>query len=240
MSTPQLTVVTNHRQAYELLTDSVRRALPDRDRVVNVLEAGCGRSWALGDLDAKIHLTGIDLDAEALRLRIEEKRDLDEAIHGDLMSVQVKENYYDLVFSSFVLEHLERPRQALDRFFSWSRSDGLVAVIIPDRDTGKGFATRLSPFKVHVWYYRWIKRRKTAGKPGYEPYRTFYGAVVGRAGLEEYCATNGHRIVDEIAIAMNTDDDGRLATVSSKVIGWLSFGRLRGDYCNLAVVMAKE
>lgn len=239
MPTIKLTRAINHRQAYELLTDSVRRALPDREGAVKVLEAGCGRSWALGDLGAEIHLTGIDLDAEALRLRIEERGDLDDAIHGDLMTVPVDENYYDLVFSSFVLEHLEHPDQALDRFFSWLRSDGLVAVIIPDRDTGKGFATRLSPFKVHVWYYRWIKRRKTAGKPGYEPYRTFYGVVVGRAGLEEYCATRGHRIVEEIPIAMNTSDDGGLATLTSKLIGWMSLGRLRGDYCDLAVVMAK-
>lgn len=240
MPNSQLTWAVNHREAYDLLTDGVRRALANGSDFLQVLEAGCGRSWALGDLGKELRLTGIDLDAEALRLRIEERGDLDEAIHGDLMTVPVPENHYDLVFSSFVLEHLEHPDLALDRFFSWLRPGGLVAVIIPDRDTAKGFATRLSPFKIHVWYYRWVKGRKTAGQSGYEPYRTFYGKVVGRAGLEQYCASRGHRMVNEIAIPINSDDDGRLTTAISKLIGWVTFRRVRGDYCNLAVIMAKQ
>jgi hypothetical protein len=136
-----------------------------------------------------------------------------------------------------VLEHLIQPDIALDRFFSWLRPGGLCAVIIPDKDTAKGFATRMSPFIVHVWYYRWVKGRKTAGKPGFEPYRTYYKDVVGRRGLLEYCESRGHRVVSEVAISMQRADEGTLTMAACRLIKWLTLGRRRDDYCNLVVVL---
>ena len=122
------------------------------------------------------------------------------------------------MFSSYVLEHLEQPDVALDRFFDWLRPGGLCALIIPDKDTAKGFATRFSPFFVHVWYYRWVKGRPTAGKPGYEPYRTFYKSVVCRKGLRAYAEARGHRVVAEIPIRLQRDDEGLVTTVATRII----------------------
>ena len=239
MPSPTMTLAADHREAYDTLTSLLREALPHRDGPVEVLEAGCGRAWVLGDLGRESHITGVDLDAEALRLRLQEQGDIDIAINGDLMTVDLQAESFDLVFCSYVLEHLQQPDVALDRFFTWLRPDGLCAVIIPDKDSAKGFATRLSPHFVHVWYYRWIKGRKTAGKPGFEPYRTFYKPVVGRLGLREYCETSGHRVVAEIPIEMRVDDEGLFTIAACKLIKWLSFGRRRDDYCNIVVVLAK-
>ena len=239
MPTAELTWVDNSIVAFEELTTAVRTALADHQPPVKIIEAGCGRKWALGDLGIDIEVTGIDLDPEALRLRLEQQNDLDHAIHGDLMTVDVPLASYDMVFSSWVLEHLEDPSAALDRFFSWLRPGGLVVAIFPDRDTAKGFITRMSPFFVHVWYYRWIKGRKTAGKPGYEPYHTHYGKVVGRKGIDEYCAARGYKVVDEIAVRVSRGDDGRLTKAISTVVGKLSFGRLNGEYCDIAIVLQK-
>jgi SAM-dependent methyltransferase len=240
MTAATLTFAHGHREAYDQLTQAVRDNLPAHDGTIKVVEAGCGRAWTLGDLGARTHILGIDLDGEALRLRAEQQGDLDEILHGDLMEVRLNPSEYDLVFNSFVLEHLEKPADALDRFFKWLKPGGVVAVIIPDKDTAKGFATRLSPFFVHVWYYRWIKGRKTAGKPGYEPYRTFYGPEVSRKGLEQYCRQRGHDVVSEVAIAMTRDDEGTFTWLVSKAISAISFGKLRSDYCNLIVVMKKS
>ncbi len=239
MPTTELTWADNSDVAFERLTASVKRALADHTPPVRVIEAGCGRKWGLGDVGTEIHLTGIDLDPEALRLRVEEKKDLDVAICGDLMEVQVATGSYDMVFSSWVLEHLEHPDAALERFFSWLRPGGLVVAVLPDRDTAKGFLTRISPFFVHVWYYRWVMGRSTAGKPGYEPYRTHYGKVVGRKGIEEYCRRHGYRVRDAIAVRVSRSDFGLLTRALSKVVGWLSLGTLDGEYCDIAVVMEK-
>jgi SAM-dependent methyltransferase len=226
--------------AFQKLTAAVKQVLAGRSPPVRIVEAGCGRQWALGDLGTAIHVTGIDLDPEALRLRVERRKDLDVAIHGDLMEVELAAGSYDVVFSSWVLEHLEHPDAALDRFFSWLRPGGLVVAIFPDRDTAKGFATRVSPFFVHVWYYRWALGRRTAGKPGYEPYPTHYGEVVGRKGMAEYCNRHGYRVLAEIAVRVDPGDVGLVASAVSKMIGWLSFGRLDGKYCDVAFVLQKR
>ncbi len=238
-SATELGWAENSGVAFQKLTASVKRALAGRPPPVRIIEAGCGRRWALGDLGTEIHVTGIDLDPEALRLRVEQRKDLDVAIHGDLMDVELPAGGYDMVFSSWVLEHLEHPDTALDRFFSWLRPGGLVVVIFPDRSTAKGFATRMSPFFVHVWYYRWLLGRPTAGKPGFEPYPTHYGHVVGRKGIAEYCRRHGYRVLDEIAVRVDPSDVGRLTPAVSKVIGWLSFGKLDGEYCDVAIVLQK-
>ena len=239
MATTAIIWAADHREAYATVTSVVRDNLP-QNRTIDVVEAGCGRAWVLGPIADDVRITGIDLDAEALRIRVEETRDLDTAIHGDLMTVEVDDASVDLVFSSYVLEHLEQPDVALDRFFDWLRPGGLCALIIPDKDTAKGFATRFSPFFVHVWYYRWVKGRPTAGKPGYEPYRTFYKPVVCRKGLRAYAEARGHRVVAEIPIRLQRDDEGLVTTVATRIIKVLSLGRYRDDYCNFAVVLAKS
>lgn len=239
METTAITWAADHREAYATVTSVVRDNLP-QGRTIDVVEAGCGRAWVLGPIADDVRIAGIDLDAEALRVRVEETRDLDVAIHGDLMTVEVGDGSVDLVFSCYVLEHLEQPDVALDRFFDWLRPGGLCALIIPDRDTAKGFATRFSPYLVHVWYYRWVKGYRTAGKPGHVPYRTFYKRVVCRKGLRAYAEARGHKVVAEVPIRMQRADDGVLTTVASRIIKVLSLGRYRDDYCNFALVMAKS
>jgi SAM-dependent methyltransferase len=231
------TWATDHGEAYAMLTEVVRRELPAGAGPVKIVEAGCGRDWVLGDLGRASEITGVDLDEEALRIRIEDKGDLDQVIQGDLMEVELPSDSYDMVFSSYVLEHLAEPDVALDRFFDWLREGGLCAVIIPDKDTAKGFATRMSPHTVHIWYYRWVKGRETAGKPGYEPYKTFYGPVVGRKGLAAYARDRGHEVVAEMPISMRSSDEGLLTMAACRVIKWLSFGRRTDRYCNVVVVM---
>ena len=239
MSGTEITWAENSDLAFEQLTVSLRQALAGRSTPLRIIEAGCGRKWALGDLSTEMHITGIDLDPEALRLRIEQRKDLDVAIHGDLMEVDVPPGSCDMVFSSYVLEHLRRPAAALDRFFSWLRPGGLVVAIFPDRESAKGFMTRISPFFVHVWWYRWVMRRPNAGKPGYEPYRTYFGSVLGRKGIEEYCCRHGYSVRAQIGIRLSRSDVGLLTCVLSRVIGWLSFGRLDGENCDIAIVLEK-
>ena len=137
---------------------------------LRVLDAGCGRmwNWDLGDVD--MHLTGIDEDAEALRLRVEVKKDLDEAIVGDLRTVPLDDEAYDLVHSAYVLEHVSGAELVLDRMLAALRPGGLMVIKVPDGDSVYGWITRMTPHWVHVKYKRWIRRKKLAGTPGHGPY----------------------------------------------------------------------
>lgn len=88
MGTSRLQVaVTDGVAINSRLTEIVHSAF-SFDEPVRILDAGCGRmwSWDLGSLP--YHLTGLDSDAEALRLRVEVLGDLDTAIVGDLTSTE--------------------------------------------------------------------------------------------------------------------------------------------------------
>src|SRR5687768_4518033 len=80
---------------------------------LRILEAGCGRQWSLDLSGIDYHLTGLDSNEHSMRMRIEQSGDLDEAIVGDLRDAPLEPGSFDVVFSSFVLEHISGAQQVL-------------------------------------------------------------------------------------------------------------------------------
>ena len=78
-----------------------------RDGQIRVLEAGCGQKWGLKPEGLDLHITGVDTDAEAMRIRQETVKDLQTAIVGDLRDVELPAGEFDVVYCSYVLEHVE-------------------------------------------------------------------------------------------------------------------------------------
>ncbi|HLR83391.1 MAG TPA: class I SAM-dependent methyltransferase, partial [Nocardioidaceae bacterium] len=179
-----------------LLTHTVEQYLAD-GQPLNVLDAGCGRMWTwdLGGL--KFRLTGIDTDEDALRLRVEQRGDLDEWVADDLRTVELEDGAYDLVHSAYVLEHVDGAELVLERMAEATRPGGLMVVRIPDRGSVYSFLTRLAPHGLHVLYKRHIRKRPNAGKPGYGPYPVVYDSVVSLPGITEWAHARG---VDVVAV----------------------------------------
>ena len=98
-----------------------------------------------------------------MRMRLEEAGDLDEVIVGDLRAVSLMPGSYDVVFSSFVLEHVEGAEAVLDRLVPAIRPGGLLLLRIPDRDSVYGFVTRHSPHWLRVQYKRRNPGRQAGG-----------------------------------------------------------------------------
>jgi SAM-dependent methyltransferase len=111
----------------ELLRRCVRRP------AARVLEAGCGRRSSRADSLALPEpgietVVGVDLDVEGGR----ENPGLDDFVVADLSSRLTFENAtFDLVYASFVVEHLDDPGAA---FREWRRvlRDGAVLVVTPN------------------------------------------------------------------------------------------------------------
>ncbi|MFI5044546.1 MAG: class I SAM-dependent methyltransferase [Acidimicrobiales bacterium] len=209
---------------------------------LRVLDAGCGRmwNWDLGDVD--MHLTGIDEDAEALRLRVEVKKDLDEAIVGDLRTVPLDDEAYDLVHSAYVLEHVSGAELVLDRMLAALRPGGLMVIKVPDGDSVYGWITRMTPHWVHVKYKRWIRRKKLAGTPGHGPYPVVYDDVICRRGITEWGERHGLELVDLSGENSHIEFFGpfkRVADLGLRAVAALSFGRLTARYSNLDVIFQK-
>lgn len=208
---------------------------------VKILEAGCGRRWEIELPESEVWLTGLDINAEALRLRVEEKGDLNEAIVGDLRTVSLEHEAYDIVFCSYVLEHVQGAEAVLDRLFAALKPDGLLLLRIPDRDSVYGFLARHTPHRLHIAYKRYVRRAKLAGTPGHGPFPVVYDRIVSWAGLQAYCRNRG--LVIESAYTSNEHVEffGRLAPLVDAALHAVAVPsrRLTADYNNLSLVVRK-
>jgi len=207
-------------------------------RPLLILEAGCGRRWTLDLSGVDFRLIGVDLNADAIRMRA----DLNESIIGDLRTVTLPAEAYDVVYCSFVLEHVAGAERVLDRMAAATRPGGLLLVRIPDRDSVFGFLTRHSPYRLHVQYHRRIRRHKLAGTPGRGPYPCIYDKVVSWQGMTSYCATHGLEIIEACSSNFYLGALGPFAGITDRTLrlmATLSAGRLTADHNNLAFVIRK-
>ena len=181
----------NYEDEAARIQSYLNQAYGHSEQTIDILEAGCGRFWECRDLKFHYRLTGIDLDAEALRLRKERARDLHVAIHGDLTTVEIAPASFDVIHSSYVLEHVSGVESLINNFCRWLRPGGLLCIRVPDGDSAFGTIKRATPHWFHVLYHRWILGHENAGKPGSLPYRTYFDPAVSLDGMERFAHLSG-------------------------------------------------
>jgi SAM-dependent methyltransferase len=210
---------------------------------IYILEAGCGKKWNF-DLAGIDHvLIGLDISKEALEIRKYKQQDLDEIIVGDLRTVELQEGYFDVIYSSYVLEHIEGAEKVLDKFFKWLKPNGFLILVIPDRNTVFGLGTRLTPHSFHILFYKHVLKSPHAGKPGWGPFPTWYDSVVSMEGIRKYCRVHGFKIHREVACK---PDSRRLFGLLDSFIRFLavlveglSLRRISSKYSSLLYVIEK-
>jgi len=210
---------------------------------VRILEAGCGQCWILrNELKFPYHLTGVDLDHDALALRMSEQRDLHAAVHGDLLTVKFPDHSFDVIYCAFVLEHISGAGKVLASFRNWISPGGFIVITIPDRASGFGLLTRLTPHWFHVFYYRIVLGIKSAGKPGYAPYRTYHDKAISLRSLREFATNNGLEVRLEL-LRRELPEKGIAKLIVDSVlfaVHLLSFGIFTSAHNNLTVVFRKK
>lgn len=179
----------------DLLASAI--AAVESDGPLRVLEAGCGQRWPLEIEGRALQITGVDTDAEAMRIRREKHADLDVELVADLRDVELPAAAFDVVYCSFVLEHVEGASEVLDRFRAAVRPGGRIVIRVPDGDSVYGLLVKHSPHRLHVLYKRFAEGNPKAGTPGHAPYPTVYDDVVSLRGLRDYAAEHGLEIVAE-------------------------------------------
>jgi SAM-dependent methyltransferase len=225
---PGLKVTTAYREV-------VRRQLDLAGSALNILEAGCGRLWPF---EKRGHtITGIDLDADALEYRNTQRKDLDHAIVGDLRTVPLPTASFDVIYSSFVLEHVEGVEAVLERFVTSLKPGGLLILTFPDLYSVYGFCARITPFWVHVAVYRYFLRKKNAGKPGFAPYPTVHERVLSRPEFRRFIDDQGLSVVEEYGFGFGRSP---LVKIMIKILGLLSLGTLAAGHTNLLYILRKN
>jgi SAM-dependent methyltransferase len=138
-----------------------------RGHAAHVLEAGCGRRNSRADSLAAPELgvrtvVGVDVDADAGKAN----RGLDRFVAADLCGrLPFAAGTFDLVYASFVVEHLEEPCAAFREWRRVLRPGGALLVVTPNMANPLMRMAALLPQRVRV-------ALKRLG-PGVEPQDVF-------------------------------------------------------------------
>lgn len=209
---------------------------------LRILEAGCGRQWAISLPDNPIEITGVDLSREALEYRKSTVGDLSVAILGDIAEVDLSPETFDVAYSAYVLEHVPDAAAVVRRLDRSTRPAGLIVLRLPDRDSVYGFVARHTPFKAHVWFYRYVYGDRRAGTDGRSPFETYYSAGMARRSLVEYLTSRGYQILVVGVVAPFPGKTGlrwRMVRGAMRLFGRASRGRVSGDHTNFFLVARK-
>lgn len=213
-------------------------------RVLKILEAGCGREWHLRPKNIRIELTGLDLDEHALDHRKNVQKDLDKAIVGDLKTARLSAGTYDIVYSSFVLEHIAGAEKALDNMVQALKPGGLLIIRVPDLGGVQTFLARLLPRWVAITYYRHAWKIKDAGRPGFAPYPTYYDPVISISGFHEYCARRDLSILEQYGVGSYSGRGSgllsRIVPIVARLIAVVSLGYVHDEYVDVTFVVRKS
>jgi SAM-dependent methyltransferase len=237
----EIALLRTPKEEFEILAEAIREKA-SAGRSLNILEAGCGPCWYLDLAGVEYRLTGVDLDQDALNVRQAKFGDLDEAILGDLRTVALESDSYDVIYNSFVLEHLVDAEGVLDNFLGWLKPGGLLILKIPDKGSVYGYFAKCTPHWFHVLYKRYVEKDRNAGKPGFAPFPTVYEDIVSRRGIHDWCAARGLTIRAEYGANYYFDYLGLFSLPVKTFVraaGLLSLGRLAAKHSNLTYVIEK-
>jgi SAM-dependent methyltransferase len=241
-SLPPLDLSTDYRSRNRIIEERIRQHA--RENSLRILEAGCGNSWPLRLEGIRYALTAVDVDREALEIRKSRIRDVDEIIVGDLRSTDIfPPSSFDVIYNSFVLEHVRGAELVLDNFLRWLAPGGLLILRIPDRDSVYGFVTRITPFWMHKLYKRYVERLDNAGLAGHGPYPTYHDRIVSRRAIHEYCREHHCKVLVEMGHGQYLPKSplwGPLVRTAVRSISLLSLGRLQWRHNNLTFIIQKS
>ena len=98
-----------------IVENAIKQAMRS-DRKLEILEAGCGQKWQIDLGNIAYTLTGVDLDEAALKIRKDVYADLDEAVTGDLRTLDFEGRQFDVIYNAYVLEHASGAEKIMENF----------------------------------------------------------------------------------------------------------------------------
>jgi SAM-dependent methyltransferase len=96
-----------------------------------VLEAGCGTGQTLALLSERHESTGLDISRAALNLA---QNNCKNPVLGSIFTIPFRDNTFDLVYNSGVIEHFEDPTNiaAIQEMSRVTKPSGRVVIIVPN------------------------------------------------------------------------------------------------------------
>jgi len=101
---------------------------------IQVLDMGCGEGFISNILYNEIqncNITGIDFDARAIEEASKTNKGID-FIVGSIYRIPFEDNYFQFVVCTEVLEHLEKPIDALKELVRVTSTSGVLIISVPN------------------------------------------------------------------------------------------------------------
>ena len=101
------------------------------DKPIRILDFGCGTGWLTSILNSLGHAVGIDLSEKAID-RAKSSFPWATFICGDLFSHPFEEEYFDLIVSQEVIEHVNDQMRYLELAARYLKRDGYLILTTPN------------------------------------------------------------------------------------------------------------
>lgn len=114
-----------------------------------VLDAGCGFGFSLSEFqEIGIEAHGIDVSEFVVK-----SNENPNVILGNVQNLPYRDESFDVVISTEVLEHLENPKQAIEELKRVLRDDGYILLTTPkpESEYAKGDPTHISIYPEDSW-----------------------------------------------------------------------------------------
>ena len=106
--------------------------LPENLQGIQLLDAGCGTGWFSREA-VKRHASVVSLDVGCALLQQVEKKCASKKVAGDVLTLPFKNNSFDAVISTEVIEHTVDPQKAIVEMYRVLKPDGLLVLTTPNR-----------------------------------------------------------------------------------------------------------
>ncbi|HPS23938.1 MAG TPA: class I SAM-dependent methyltransferase [Methanoregulaceae archaeon] len=141
-------ITSDYSQKYLDFIQGIDRSLPEGS---TVLEAGCGTGQTLARLSSRHETVGLDISRAALNLA---RSNCKNPVHGSIFEIPFRDNMFDLVYNSGVIEHFVDPTNvnAIREMARVTKPSGRVIIIVPNTlclwyKTGKSIAVMMKNFE---------------------------------------------------------------------------------------------
>lgn len=151
-----------------------------------ILEAG-GGSLSHIDIPASAQVTVIDISPEQL----ENHKTAHRKILGDLHVVDFGTAAFDAAVIWNVIEHLEDPTLVLNKLCAAIRPGGIIVIAAPHPASLQAIVAKWTPYWFHVFVLKHVFKSRTAGLPGFPPFRTVHHSDIAPQKLEAWAHQNG-------------------------------------------------
>ena len=150
-----------------------------------VLDAGAGRGvmYPYDYREIAVRMSGADTDPA-----VTENESLTDAAIADLSALPYDDATFDLVFSKYVFEHLERPIAVMRELRRVMQPGAHLLIHTPNRWHYVALIATLTPTRFHAWF------QARRGRPEVDTFPTRYRAN-DVATLERLAMASGFRVV---------------------------------------------